>query len=108
MIMLMVRKDKIYSNYVVCKLDQVSHVLKISLGVEILQARWDSPPVFEYPSPGGVWGVEIIFIFGLSCYNLRHLSIILSTLSPAWLYALHIRQQAMRSFPTSFLLFSPG
>lgn len=53
MIMSMVRKDKIYSNYVVCKLDQVSHVLKISLGVEILQAPWDSPPVFEYPSPGG-------------------------------------------------------
>lgn len=65
MIMLMVRKDKICSNYVVCKLDQVSHVLKISLGVEILQAPWDSPPVFEYPSPGGGGGNNLHIWFKL-------------------------------------------
>lgn len=63
MIMLMVRKDKIYSSYVVCKLDRVSHVLKIPLGVEILQAPWDSPPVFDYPSPGG----------GVGCGNNLHI-----------------------------------
>lgn len=53
MIMLMISKDKLHGNYVVCKLDQVPHVLKISLGVEILQAPWGSPPMFEYPLLGG-------------------------------------------------------